>query len=697
MRNLYIFLTSLLMLCNVQLFAWTGTIPKLPIGMNLQSISYFIPGNVFTDVMKTSDFRLDWSTNLSSIPRDADGYPTVVPFPNQGTKIVRFIISNYYKGRYVVKYDGVGTLKVNVVSSTTSNGNLVINLTGVGETVVWIDITASTSGNHIRNIRILPEQYADGSPHPTFLSDFLDGIKPFHAFRFMDWQSTNSTSVKNWSERALPSNASQSSTTNKGICLEHCVELCNTLNIDGWFCVPHLATDDYIRNMARFLRDNVNSNLKIYIEYSNEIWNWQFSQSSWIVNNAPGSTNQYVIDSLKAVTPIASEHPEKDAFMMSRVFKLFNDEFGTAKTRLIKVAGVQHDWADNTQRVLKYLQTRGYKIMPDLVSPGGYFNFTEADHNKWNSMPVAQVTPDLILDAVMNVDYPAREAIFTDVNAGYANQYSVGYAVYEGGQHMQPYLQGNYAYNPAVWASQIHSKMFDMYMKNFATHVLPKVNCKIFMAFSYMGTRKSVYGSWGHLERMSQINADSIVMTAPKFNALLYSNIQKADSLRSPKMTGIVAPTNQVDVTLSSLTPGTTIYYSTTGVIPFTQKYTGPIRVANNSYIYAIASKTGYTHSAITKSLASATIGTNTDVTPNTTHLVTAYPNPANNQILMHGFSSEEPVQTIFFSSTGEMVKEIAMSGTNPTIDVTDLKSGLYFIAIKSKLYNEALKLNIIR
>ncbi len=503
----------------------TDSIPKLKIGMNLNSINYYTSGLVFTNVMCTSNFRIDWDDNLKDIPRDENGYPLQVPFTGQAGKTVRFLISNYYTGKYVVLYDGQGKLSVHGIDGVTTGGKMILTFTGTGGNV-WIDIESSSFGNHIRNIRIVPEQYADGSTFPTFRSDFLNGLRPFHAFRYMDWLSTNNSEQMFWTDRSAKTSASQA---DKGICLEYCIELCNELNADGWFTIPHKADDDYIRNFARMIKSNLNPNLKAYFEYSNEIWNWQFYQAGWILNNATGSHDQYVVDSLKSINPSSADHPEKDAFMISRLFKILNDEFPSPaeRSRIVKVAGVQHGWVDNTRRILLYLKNRAYKIMPDVISPAGYFNFTEADHKRWNSMPPASVTPELILDAVAT-DYPNEEKKWTMETAAYARQFGVGYAVYEGGQHMQPYLQGEYAYNPSVYAAQIHPKMYDMYMTNFKTHVDPAVNCQLFMAFSYVGQRESKYGSWGHLESLDQLN-QNLMQVAPKYQALLDANIAKSD------------------------------------------------------------------------------------------------------------------------------------------------------------------------
>ena len=184
-------------------FAWDGAIPKVPIGMNISSPNYYDPGLVFTDVMKSSDFRLGWGDYWKAtpaVPKDVNGYPLEIPYANQGGNTVRFLINNFYVGRYVVLYDGIGTLSVGGVSSEVTGGKLYVTLNGKGGNV-WIEILSSQLGNHIRNIRILPDIYASGGSYPTFRKDFLDGLRPFHALRMMDWLRTNGCPNQVWANR----------------------------------------------------------------------------------------------------------------------------------------------------------------------------------------------------------------------------------------------------------------------------------------------------------------------------------------------------------------------------------------------------------------------------------------------------------------------------------------------------------------
>ena len=88
---------------------------------------------------------------------------------------------------------------------------------------------------------------------------------------------------------------------------------------------------------------------------------------------------------------------------------------------------------------------------------------------------------------------------------------------------LQP--QQDSPYNNAVWDAQIHPKMYDIYMKAFAKHASPEVKCKLFCAYYYVGKRKTIWGSWGHLESLEQLkDLGNIHQVAPKYSALIDAN-----------------------------------------------------------------------------------------------------------------------------------------------------------------------------
>ena len=128
-------------------------------------------------------------------------------------------------------------------------------------------------------------------------------LKPFSNVRFMDPLNTNSNNdglLENWSQRSWPSAGSRANTL-QGMAYEDIIALANQTGTDVWINVPGLATDDYVCRLARLFRYGeqgdmgnsacdpsapagtattapLNSHSKLYVEYSNEIWNWGFQQ-----------------------------------------------------------------------------------------------------------------------------------------------------------------------------------------------------------------------------------------------------------------------------------------------------------------------------------------------------------------------------------------------------------------------------------
>ena len=513
---------------------------KIPMGMNIDAVNYYSTSVPFNDLMMTASKMIsyphgtyEWdSGKMNQIPVDTNGWPLELPFSIDGTgQDVRFLINNSIVGEYAVLYDGVGTIEY-IGDSQVVDGVLHITLTGGGE-LHWINITQSTQGNHIRNMRIIPLRFQNNEQTmPTFRSDFLQGLAPFHVLRFLDFAEINDSEQVEWSGRNTKDTYTQGN--GKGVAWEYMIELCNQLKVDAWILVPHMASDDYLSKLALLLLNNLDSDRKLYIEFSNEVWNWMFSQSHYVLENAPNHPDAYVSAGLATINSAPEDHPEKDAYMMARLFRIFSGVWGEESNRLVRVATGQHGWVDNSRRILEYLFTTD-GIGADAFSVAGYFSYDDADHDTWVAMNPDDVQPEMILASASQymVDHENR---WTRETATYATQFGVDFIVYEGGQHMQPYHQGEWDYNHAVYEAQIHPVMYDLYMQNFAVHDEPAVNCKLFVAYSYVGKRESRWGSWGHLENLSQVGAPNLKTIAPKYQALLDFNSQAADSGRSSGM-----------------------------------------------------------------------------------------------------------------------------------------------------------------
>jgi len=160
------------------------------------------------------------------------------------------------------------------------------------------------------NMKLLMPGYAN-RPNQLFTDRYLDALAPFSTIRIMNAMSTGmfnmpatglvygtEGAVTEWADRRLPDYATQaenSKSSNKkmhGVAWEYLLALANETNKDLWINIPISASDDYIEQLADLFKngpngnDGLNAGLHLYVEYSNEVWNWNWPQS--IYNKAAG-------------------------------------------------------------------------------------------------------------------------------------------------------------------------------------------------------------------------------------------------------------------------------------------------------------------------------------------------------------------------------------------------------------------------
>ncbi|MFQ3670157.1 MAG: hypothetical protein SNJ84_01715 [Verrucomicrobiia bacterium] len=536
--------------------------PKLPIGMNLAGIADYEPGFPFKNLMWGARPWLTrnlteggpFNTELASkFEYDENGYPLEVPFQPEGAdqpQLVFTIIPNVTEpGEYVVLYEGdgeiVAAMGTRVVSSEP--GRVVLNLAnrGAGEGYEGITIRRSTRGDHIRNIRIVrvEDEKADLEANP-FREDFLEYVRLWPVVRFMDWAVTNNSLEKEWAGRKKrsfytmvgqggdaigrwgPKPTEFTLMFSGGVAIEVMIQLVNMVKVDPWFCVPHRATPEYMTEFARLVKETLDPSLTAYVEYSNEVWNWQFQQAGWMLqskiagdllagqdpNGWQGGVapEEFPFDDGTVAKEGGSDHPERMGALMRRCFEHWEKVFeGDSRKRMVTVIGVQHSWTDTAKRTVRWVMNHGGA---DAVASGGYFGPNEEIYSRW-----AKAGADLTVDQVLADMAEALEkdtAVWTREIGELAREHGIRFLVYEGGQHIQPKGQEELPYMPALRDTQFSRGLYDLYMKNFAIHV--EAGCDLFMAFASISRQGTRWGSWGHQEYYGQ-SRDEI----PKFGALL--------------------------------------------------------------------------------------------------------------------------------------------------------------------------------
>lgn len=145
----------------------------------------------------------------------------------------------------------------------------------------------SPLGSGITGLRMMRPGYRL-SDQVTFTREFLDMVRPFRVLRYMDWLDTNHNPgyygdaghhALHWADRKTPAHATQATdSTGYGAAWEYVVELSNATGKDAWINIPIAATDDYVRELAKFLKARLKPTVKVYLEHSNEVWNFGFPQ-----------------------------------------------------------------------------------------------------------------------------------------------------------------------------------------------------------------------------------------------------------------------------------------------------------------------------------------------------------------------------------------------------------------------------------
>lgn len=214
---------------------------------------------------------------------DADGWPLKMPrsLGSIGTLILTDMpeAAVSLKGRYRLKFDGKGVIEVSGRAQNVryGKGEVTFDYTP-GPGSVDIRIQRINTTNPPRNISVVHtdnvRRFARGA---VFNPAWTAHIGQFRALRFMDWAETNNSQLSDWAQRPQVTDVSYA----EGVPVEVMIDLANELESDPWFNIPHLADDDFVRAYAELVRARLDPELTAYVEFSNEVWNWQFAQAVW--------------------------------------------------------------------------------------------------------------------------------------------------------------------------------------------------------------------------------------------------------------------------------------------------------------------------------------------------------------------------------------------------------------------------------
>ncbi|MBW8744110.1 MAG: hypothetical protein JF628_07155 [Sphingomonas sp.] len=265
------------------------------IGMNLESVVYWATENPFIDRVHTGQgwVALDAANkNISStVAHDADGNFTSL----DGVAKIGFAVAVDPKyaapvDEYVLTYEGTGKASIaggKIISQTP--GKVVFDYTGgdsqPGVVITFSGITLSDMIHDPHVVRV--DQQTLFNQGEIFNPDFVSRVSEWGMVRFMDWGNTNASQDVSWAGRdTLQDTFWSKQAHTDGAPIEAMVKLANEAHVDMWYSVPTKADDTYVRNVMTYIRDHLDPNLKVHVEWSNEVWNTSFAANAYAKSQA---------------------------------------------------------------------------------------------------------------------------------------------------------------------------------------------------------------------------------------------------------------------------------------------------------------------------------------------------------------------------------------------------------------------------
>ncbi len=286
---------------------------------------------MWADVVQNTAGQRIWQmpTTESAAPVDSNGWPTQdarlwmwAGQPNARPGTYRL----YFTGQATVTAQGTApiTVQSNTYTASTNSSVVVLSLaSSTGETNLRL-LFSNTSGG-VRDVKLM-RPISPGSTTSHATTEIVDRVirdqfAQFDIVRYMDPSSINANPETTWSTRRLPGRFQNrqhpnpyNSNMNKptSVPWEYIIAFANATQTDAYICLPAMVDADYMTRVARTFRygsDGVNpytstqsnpvwppldSNLNLYVEYGNELWNggenngdnYAFSQSIYALEQA---------------------------------------------------------------------------------------------------------------------------------------------------------------------------------------------------------------------------------------------------------------------------------------------------------------------------------------------------------------------------------------------------------------------------
>ncbi len=295
---------------------------------------------------------------------------------------------------------------------------------------------------------------------------FLEDNKMFEVFRPMHWNATNplrdtNGPIRMWSQRMDPESRDNfvgnavGTGEGPGLAYEWQIDLCNRAGADYWVTLPAQADDNYMRQLARLIRQYLDPDLRVYVELANEFWNYQREQ-------------QYALE--KGIE-LGLQRPDQpgdtfgtamrwQAYRSAEMWAIFEEEWGEESDRVINVlAGWSTNaWMTEHLHLTPLFHEAGFNptgALPEAYAIAPYFGgngLPGSDPNVWELLRT-----DLFTHRWNNSGTSSRLKNVQDQHAVVVGKFGLELVAYEGGQHIIV----------DALAPNHHPEMYNIYLEYF--------------------------------------------------------------------------------------------------------------------------------------------------------------------------------------------------------------------------------------
>ncbi|WP_417911712.1 fibronectin type III domain-containing protein [Candidatus Electronema sp. TJ] len=446
----------------------TGRVKQIGINTHL-NIDYNID-KPFADAMRVhrSWDQIGSNAGANDAPRDANGWPTT----DAACLVYHGLRTESNHGTYRLTFNGQAALSSGDASIANQSYNSAANTTTADLIIadpnneqLFITFTStkrtasSAVNTGVTNVRLMrPSAPGSATPYPpstVITNEYLDRLAPFSCIRYMGWTHTNDGNEETtWATRIRWNNATIASANGKAN-WESVIVMANAANKDAWISIPHQVDDTFIQKLALMFKYGsdgsepyssaqanpvvppLNPGLKLYVEYSNEIWNWggPYPQTAWVRDQAVNFGAPLNFDGETDETTLLYRYKAMRTVQISTIFR---SVFGTEMmSRVRPVLCWQQNYGDLTERTLsfidRYYSRRDSRSDWNDPHPVNYYIYGGGGSAYWYTDGTTVMNSTNLWDNSGWNPATYQEILYNDM--AWAKAYGLAYVLYEGDAH----------------------------------------------------------------------------------------------------------------------------------------------------------------------------------------------------------------------------------------------------------------------